>query len=43
MILQKEFNESGYKDILVGKIASEYGIDLKRCIIFQMTRLKLSM
>lgn len=28
MILQKEFNESGYKDILVGKIASEYGIDL---------------
>lgn len=28
MILQKEFNENGYKDILVGKIASEYGIDL---------------
>lgn len=28
MILQKEFNESGYKDILVGKIAPEYGIDL---------------
>lgn len=28
MILQKEFNESGYKDILVGKIASEYGLSL---------------
>ncbi|OKZ81447.1 MAG: hypothetical protein BHW08_01585 [Clostridium sp. CAG:12237_41] len=28
MILQKEFVESGYKDILVGKIASEYGIEL---------------
>lgn len=28
MILQKEFDESGYKDILVGKIASEYGIEL---------------
>lgn len=28
MILQKEFTESGYKDILVGKIASEYGIEL---------------
>lgn len=28
MILQKEFEESGYKDILIGKNASEYGIDL---------------
>lgn len=28
MILQEEFKKSGYKDILVGDIASEYEIDL---------------
>lgn len=28
MILQEEFKKSGYKDILVGNIASEYGINL---------------
>ena len=29
MILQEEFKKSGYKDILVGNIASEYGINLE--------------
>lgn len=29
MILQEEFKKSGYKDILVGDIASEYEIDLE--------------
>lgn len=29
MILQEEFKKSGYKDILVEDIASEYEIDLK--------------
>lgn len=28
MILQEEFKKSGYKDILVGNMASEYGINL---------------
>ena len=29
MILQEEFKKSGYKDILVGNMASEYGINLE--------------
>lgn len=29
MILQEEFKKSGYKDILVGNIASEYRINLE--------------
>lgn len=29
MILQEEFKKSGYKDLLVDDIASEYGIDLE--------------
>lgn len=29
MILQEEFKESGYKDILIDNVASEYKIDLK--------------
>ena len=29
MILQKEFEKSGYNDLLVGDIASEYEIDLE--------------
>lgn len=29
MILQEEFSKNGYKDILVGDIASEYGINLE--------------
>lgn len=29
MILQDEFKKSGYKDILVGNMASEYGINLE--------------
>ena len=29
MILQEEFKKSGYKDILIGDMASEYGINLE--------------
>lgn len=29
MILQEEFKKSGYKDILIGNMASEYGINLE--------------
>lgn len=29
MILQEEFKKSGYKDVLVGNMASEYGINLE--------------
>lgn len=36
MILQEEFKKSGYKDLLVGDIASEYEIDLED--IFELIR-----